>query len=201
MGKKSFEKVEKIFHQKKGFLRTSQAQDLGITRPMLASMCKAGLLVKESRGLYRLADLAPISNPDLVQVSLRVPECVICLISALNFHNLTTQIPYKVYIALPRDKKAPRLAYPPLEIVHLSKEIYQAGIEEHILDNVLIRIFSREKTVADCFKFRNKIGEDIALEALKDYLRQPERNLDLLQYYAHIDRVEKTIIPYIKAAL
>ena len=177
MTRKSFEVAEKIFREHNGMLRTGQAKKLGIHEPTLIQMCAEGLLVKESRGLYRLAELPPLSNPDLVQVALRAPEAVISLISALSFHDLTTQIPYKIYIALPRDIKAPRIEYPPLDIIYLSEKQYLAGIEKHILDGFQVRIYSREKTVCDCFKFRRKIGLDIALEALKDYLRQPHRNV------------------------
>lgn len=164
-------------------------------------MLDTGLLVREARGIYRLADLPPLSSPDLVQVSLRMPAGIIFLISALEFHKLTTQIPYKVYIALPIGVKKPRFDYPPLEIFWLAPKTYSSGVEEHILDGVPVRVFSREKTVADCFKFRNKIGADIALEALKDYLRQPGRSIKELLGCARIDRVEKIILPYLQASL
>jgi predicted transcriptional regulator of viral defense system len=161
---------------------------------------EAGLVVQEARGLYRLAETPPPGNPDLIQVALRVPNAIVCLISALHFHDLTTQIPYRVYIALPRTHKAtPRIEYPPLDIVWLSEVPYQAGIEEHELDRVLVRIYSREKTIADCFKFRNKIGEDIALEALQDYMGRPDRNLQRVLEYARIDRVERVMRPYLEA--
>jgi predicted transcriptional regulator of viral defense system len=201
MTRKTFEVAEKIFRENNGMLRTGHAKKLGIHEPVLIQMCEEGLLVKESRGLYRLADLPSMSNPDLVQVAIRVPDSVISLISALNFHQLTTQIPYKIYIALPREMKAPRIEYPPLDVIYLSEKQYQAGIEEHILDGFIVRIYSREKTVADCFKFRKKIGLDIAVEALKDYLRQPVRNIDAILNYARIDRVEKFMRPYLQAAI
>ena len=201
MTRKTFETAEKIFKKNNGILRTGKAKKLGINEVILLQMCDEGLLVKEARGLYRLADLPPLSNPDLVQVAMRVPSSVICLISALAFYQLTTQIPYKVYIALPREVKAPRIEYPPLDIVYLSKKPYSAGIEKHILDEVKVRIYSREKTIADCFKFRNKTGLDIALEALKDYLRQPNRDIQGILNYARINRVEKIIRPYLQAAL
>jgi predicted transcriptional regulator of viral defense system len=201
MTRKSFVTAEKIFRENNGILRTGQAKKLGIDEPILVQMCEGGLLVKEARGLYRLADLPPLSNPDLVQITIRVPNSVMCLISALNYHQLTTQIPYKVYIALPRETKAPRIEYPPLDIIYLSNKPYFAGIEEHILDGVQVHIYSREKTIADCFKFRNKIGLDIALEALKDYLRQPDRNLGELLRCAQVNRVDKIMQPYLKGAL
>jgi predicted transcriptional regulator of viral defense system len=201
MAKKTFVKAEKIFRNHNGILRTGQAKKLGIDQPILIQMWEEGLLIKEARGLYRLADLPPLSNPDFVQVALRVPDSIICLISALNFHQLTTQIPYRVYIALPQKVKPPRLDYPPLDIVYLTPKPYVAGIVEHTLDGVPVRIYSREKTVADCFKFRNKIGLDIALEALKDYLRQPGRDIPEVLEFARINRVEKIIRPYLQGAL
>ena len=201
MMRKTFVNADKIFRKNNGILRTSQAKKLGIDQPILVQMCEEGLLVKEGRGLYRLADLPPLSDPDIVQIAIRVPDSVICLISALNFHQLTTQIPYRIYIALPQKIKTPRIDYPPLDIVYLSKKPYFAGIEEHIRDGVSVRIYSREKTVADCFKFRNKIGLDIAVEALKDYLRQPNRNIEEILKCARINRVENIIRPYLQAAL
>lgn len=197
----TFSRALDIFRKNNGILRTGQAVKLGINQATLRQMYQEGFLIKESYGLYRLADLPPLSNPDLVKVALRVPESVFCLISALNFHNLTTQVPYRVYIALPQNTKAPRLDYPPLDIVYLSLLPYTTGIEEHNLDGAVVRIYNREKTIADCFKFRNKIGQDIALEALQDYLRLPDRQLNLLLEYASIDRVKNVMRPYLEASL
>jgi predicted transcriptional regulator of viral defense system len=193
--------AEEIFQRHNGILRTRQALELGINRPTLSRMVKAGILVRESRGLYRLTAQQPLSNPDLTMVALRVPSAVFCLISALNYHNLTTQIPYQVYIALPRDTKAPKLDYPPINITYFSEAPYSAGIEEHTLDGISVRIYCREKTIADCFKFRNKIGQDVAIEALKDYLHQAGRDVHKLLEYAAIDRVSKIILPYLKGSL
>ncbi len=132
---------------------------------------------------------------------MRVPAGVVCLISALAFHNLTTQIPHKVYMALPTDVKKPRIDYPPIEVIWLAEKTYFSGMEEHTIEGVKVRIYNREKTVADCFRFRNKIGQDIALEALKDYLRRPDRNIEHLLNYARINRVHNVMMPYLKAAL
>jgi predicted transcriptional regulator of viral defense system len=189
------------FQAHHGLLRTAQAKQLGIAETTLARMLADGYLVKESRGLYRLASAPPLSNPDLVQVAARVPAAVVTLISALSFHDLTTQIPHWVYIALPKAIKRPRLDYPPLAVVWLTDKAYQAGVEEHLLDGVPVRIYSPEKTIADCFKFRNKVGEDVALEALRDYLRRPGANIEELLSCARIDRVEKIMTPFIRASL
>lgn len=199
--RKSFAIAKTIFEAHKGILKASQAKQLGIDQKKLSQMLEIGILVREVRGIYRLADLPPLSNPDLIQVSMRVPNGIIFLISALNFYGLTTQIPYKVYMALPIGTKKPWLDYPPLEVYWLSQKTYSSGIEEHIIDGIPVHIYCREKTVADCFKFRNKIGSDIAIEALKDYLHQPGQDINTLMRYARIDRVEKILLPYLKAAL
>ena len=180
-------------------MRASQAQKAGIDLKTLQEMVDEGILKREGRGIYRLSDLPPLSNPDLVQIAIRVPNCVICLISALSFHALTTQTPYKIYIAIHRNSYRPRIDYPPIDVVRLGKKSYSSGIEKHIIDGVDVNIYSKEKTIADCFKFRNKIGQDIALEALKDYLGESTRDIEKLLHYARIDRVENVIKPYIEA--
>jgi predicted transcriptional regulator of viral defense system len=190
---------KKIFAKHKGILRASTAIELGVPKHVLYEMVKKGELVRESQGIYRLRESDPSGNPDLVHLSLRVPRAVFCLISALYFHELTTQIPHQVYFALPRDVKTPKIEYPPIRVFHFSQEPYQAGIEEHEIDGVKVKIYSREKTITDCFKFREKIGMDIALEALRDYLKQPRPNVSLLMKYAKVNRVEKGLRPYLEA--
>jgi len=194
-------KYKKIFSNHKGILRASTAIELGVPKHVLYEMVKTGELVREAQGIYRLSESDPLGNPDLVNISLRVPYAVFCLISALYFHELTTQIPHQVYFALPRDVKTPKIQYPPISVFHFSEEPYQAGIVEHELDGVKVKIYDREKTVADCFKFRQKVGMDVALEALKDYLSQPRPNVSLLLKYARVNRVEKIMRPYLEALI
>jgi predicted transcriptional regulator of viral defense system len=196
----SIEKAMNLFRQHNNALQTSQAIRLGIAPRTLYALRDAGKIVELTRGVYRLADAPPLSHADLMQVALRVPKGVICLISALSFHNLTTQIPHQVYVALPLDAEKPRLVYPPVRLFWLSLPAYSAGIEEHLLDGVTVRVYNREKTIADCFKYRNKIGLDVALEALKEGLGQG-CNLETLMEFARIDRVEKTMRPYLEALL
>jgi predicted transcriptional regulator of viral defense system len=172
----------------------------GIAPRTLYALRDSGILVRLDRGLFRLADAPPFTHPDLVQVALAIPKGVICLISALAFHNLTTQIPHQVYLALPVSAEKPRLSYPPLRLVWLSPASYAAGIQRVQLDRVSVRIYGREKTIADCFKFRNKIGLDLAREALREGLRQgckPDRLLE----FARIDRVDKIMRPFLEALL
>jgi predicted transcriptional regulator of viral defense system len=194
-------KYRKIFANNKGILRASKAIELGVPKHNLYEMVRTGELVREAQGIYRLSESDPLGNPDLVNLSLRVPKAVFCLISALYFHELTTQIPHLVYFALPRDVKTPKISYPPIRVFHFSEKSYLAGIVEHELDGVKVKIYDREKTVADCFKFREKVGMDVALESIKDYLRQPKVNVSLLMKYARINRVEKIMRPYLEALL
>ena len=197
--KTRIKEAEKIFKRNHGILKNAQAKRLGIHPEVLRQMVDSGLLTKVSRGIYRLTDLPPLGEPDLTKVSLRVPKGVFCLITALNFHKLSSQIPYRVYIALPTEVKAPTFEYPPLVIIWLSPKSYNAGIDEHELDGVTVRIYCKEKTIADCFKFRNKVGKDVAIEALKDYLNSEDRQVEKLLEYARINRVEKIMRSYIEA--
>jgi predicted transcriptional regulator of viral defense system len=199
--RKSFERAREIFLRHNGILKLSQAKKQGIDQKTLHEMLAEGLLVKETRGVFRLSDFPPLSNPDVIQVSIRVPSAVICLISALAFYNLTTQIPNRVYIALPRRTQKPRVEYPPIAVVWLSDKPYSFGIEKHEIDKVLVPIYSREKTVADCLKFRDKIGLNIALESLKFYLREPSPDIEKLLLSARVDRVETLMRHYVEAAL
>ena len=198
---KSIERATTIFRTHNGYLRTSEATRLGIAPRTLYAMRDRSLLEQVSRGIYRLAELPELANPDLVEVALRIPKGVICLISALAFHNLTTQIPHQISLALPQHSAKPRLDYPPLRLFWLSPPSYEAGIEEHLLDNVPVRIYSVEKTIADCFKFRHQIGQNVALEALKDYFISRRFQIELLLNYARINRVERIMRPYMEALI
>lgn len=190
-----------IFKKQEGILRAAEAIRLGVPEHVIYEMVKQGELVRDARGIYRLAESEMPGNPDLVQVSLLVPKAVICLISALYFYELTTQIPHNVYVALPQNTTKPRVKYPPLEVFWVNNSLHSVGVDVHVLDGVKVKIYNREKTVADCFKFRNRVGEDVALEALKDYIRQPNMDVHTLLEYAKVNRVEKLMIPYLKSLL
>jgi len=182
-------------------LRTAQALRAGIHPSTLYAMRDSGMLEVVSRGVYRLADSSPLGNPDLVTVATRVPSGVICLISALAFHDLTTQIPHEVHVALPRGAEEPRLDHPPIKTYRFTGEAFTEGVEIHELDGVGVRIYSPEKTLADCFKFRNKIGLDTAVEAIRFYRERRSVKVDDLMRYASICRVKKVIRPYLEAIL
>ena len=197
----SFEKAIRVFRRHGGVLRTSEAIRHGIHPRTLYAMRDAGVLERLSRGLYRLADLPPLSNPDLVAVARRAPTGVICLISALAYHELTTQIPHEVYVALPRGAEPPRLDHPPVRIFWFTGEAFAEGIDTYEVDGVSVRIYGAEKTLADCFKYRNKIGLDTTVEALKRFVTSRRVNVDELMAYARICRVEKVMRPYLEALL
>jgi len=195
------EAARKAFRDGGGVLKTGEALGAGIHPRTLYEMERRGILERLARGLYRLADLPPLGNPDLVSVGLKVPNGVICLISALAYHEITTQIPHEVYVALSRGAEPPRLGHPPIRIFWFTGEAFTQGIENHELDGIQVRIYSPEKTIADCFKYRNKIGLDTAIEALKLYRGRKRFKTDVLMRFARVCRVEKVMRPYLEALL
>ena len=197
----AFAQAASVFRERGGVLRTMEAVRLGVHPRTLYAMRDAGVLERLGRGVYRLADLPPFGNPDLVTVALRIPEGVLCLISALAFHEITTQIPHEVYLALKRGAEPPRLKYPPVHVFWFTGRAFTAGIETHHLDGINVRVYGAAKTVADCFKYRNKLGIDTALEALKLFLRDRKGSPDELMSFARVCRVEKVMRPYIEALL
>jgi predicted transcriptional regulator of viral defense system len=193
------ERALALFAGHGGMLRTSEALALGVHPRTLYQLRDQGRILQLARGLYRLADLPALEEPDLVAVARRLPEAVICLISALALHGLTTQIPHEVCVALPRGVRTPRLVYPPVRVFRMSGACLQQGIETHAFDGVAVRVFGAAKTVVDCFKFRNKIGLDVAVEALRAALAQPDVTPAGLMHYAAACRVETVIRPYLEA--
>ena len=189
-----------IFRESGGQLRMSEAIERGISRYMLYSLRDKGVIEPISRGIYRLVDLPPISNPDLVAIALRYPNAVVCLVSALSFHGITTQIPHEVSLAIPRDTRSPSTGYPPLQVHQFTEEAYKAGIEVHKIDGAKVQVYSPEKTLADCFKFRNKIGMDVVLEALKLYRIRMKFDSKKILQCARICRVEQIMRPYLEAS-
>ncbi|MBW2575403.1 MAG: type IV toxin-antitoxin system AbiEi family antitoxin domain-containing protein [Deltaproteobacteria bacterium] len=196
-----FDRAVDIFKKHGGILRTAQALRAGIHPGTLYAMRDSGALEAISRGVYRLANSPPLGNPDLVTVTIRVPGGVICLISALAFYELTTQIPHEVHVALLRGAEEPRLDHPPIKTYRFTGEAFTEGVEAHELDGVSVRIYSPEKTLADCFKFRNQVGLDTVMEAVRFYRERRSIKVDDLMRYAGICRVKKIIRPYLEAIL
>lgn len=190
----------KILRDRGGTLRTKEILSAGIHPRTLYAMRDAGELEALGRGLFRLSDLPPLGEPDLITVAKRIPQAVLCLISALAFHHLTTQVPHRVQIALPRSARHPRLRYPPIEVFRFS-EAFDSGIEIHSLDRVNVRVYSAEKSLADAFKYRNKIGTDVAVEALRAYLSRRKPRLEQILNHARASRVERVMRPYLEAVM
>ncbi len=198
---RAVKRVKELFYARSGTFRVSEAMKAGFHPRTIYNMRDKGLIVRLSRGMYRFADLPAMGNPDLVTIAMKIPKGVICLISALSYHEITMEIPHEVYLALPRGTEPPRLDYPPLRVFWFGRSAFEEGIEQHYIDGVLMRVYSPEKTLADCFKYRNKIGIDVALKALKSYRRRKRINVDELMHYAKVCRVERIMRPYVEATL
>ena len=195
-------KARRVFTEHSGMLRTGKAIRLGIHPRTLYALRDAGEIEQVGRGLYRLSTAPPLSNPDLVPIAMRIPRAVVCLISALSHHGLTTQIPHVIDIALPSHANVPRVDGVPLRVFWYPDSSFRAGVETVRIDAVSVRLYSPEKTIADCFKYRNKIGLDVALEALRAYReRTPKPKRAALINFAQINRVQKVMRPYLEATL
>jgi predicted transcriptional regulator of viral defense system len=182
-----------------GIVRPADLKKLGISRSFLYSMAQKGLVERCGRGIYVARNHPLTAEHALAQVAKRVPKGVLCLLTALVFHRLTTQSPAEVWIALPEKARKPRLDYPRLRIVRFSRAALTEGVETHLVEGVNVRVYSAAKTVADCFKFRNKIGIDIAVEALKDFSRMHRGGANELARFARICRVTRVMQPYLDA--
>ena len=187
-----------LFKEHGGIMRTSEALNKGIHSRTLYWMHNHDYLKMLERGVYQIEGKEPLSNPDLALVGTKVSEAKICLISALDFHELTSEIPHKVHIALPRRHWKPKLDYPPIQVYWFSGRSLTEGIENHKIDGVKIQIYNPAKTIADSFKFRNRIGMEIALEALKNGLKKGKATYSDILKYADICRVENVIRPYLE---
>jgi predicted transcriptional regulator of viral defense system len=182
-----------------GVLRPRDLDAHGIPRIYLGRLCERGLLDRVGRGLYVLPDADVSEHHTLAEAGKRVPHGVVCLLSALRFHGLTTQSPSEVWLAIESKAWRPQVDHPPLRFVRFSERTLEAGVEEHSIEGVLVRIYNPAKTVADCFKYRNKIGLDVALEALRDCRRLRKCSNDELWHYAKICRVANVMRPYMEA--
>ncbi len=198
----TFAAARSAFQRHHGMLRTHEALRLGIHPRTLYALRDSGELVSVSRGLYRLASAPALAHPDWTTVALRVPNAVICLISALAYRQLTTQVPHHIDIALPSHSQIPKVDRVPLRVFWYPERAHQLGIDTINLDQVQVRIYSAEKTIVDCFKYRNKIGLDVAIEALRNY-KQKVRKLPVKKFieYARISRVENVMRPYLETVL
>jgi predicted transcriptional regulator of viral defense system len=182
--------------------RVFRSQDLeheGISRAQIKRLHDRGLVERIGRGLYRVPGSEVTEHQTLVEACKRVPQGVICLLSALRFHGLTTQSPFEVWLALDRKAWLPRVESPPLHVVRFSGQALTSGIESRLIQGSEVRVYEPAKTVADCFKYRNKIGLDVAIEALRDCVEQRRCSFDDLWTYAKVCRVSNVMRPYLES--
>ncbi len=182
-----------------GVLRARALVQSGLSRQRIKDLTDAGKLLHLGRGLYSLPDSPVTENHDLAQIAARVPQGVVCLASALQFHGLTTASPWRIHLMLPRGARPPRIESPPLVLTFAGGEAYHAGVEEFTIEGVSVKVTSVAKTIADCFKYRGKIGLDVALEALKQALEERRTTRAEIRKYARVCRVENVMRPYMEA--
>lgn len=182
-----------------GLARPMELEARGVSRAQLYRLVGEGLVDRQARGVYTLARHTPTAQHTLAQVAKRVPTGVFCLLTALRFHDLTTESPAEVWIALPEKARKPRLDYPRLRVARFSGQALTEGIETHRVEGVEIRVYSAAKTVADCFKYRHKVGIDVAVEALRDFTRRHRDGATDLARFARICRVTRVMQPYLDA--
>ena len=187
--------------KKHGIVRPRDLRDLGILPEDMRRLCQKGLLVRVSRGLYELPDGEPDPNQSLIEVCKQAPKGVICLLSALRFHGIGTQLPHEVWLAIPAKAARPRIKKPKVRIVYLSGRMFSEGIEEYKRPGGKIRVYGVVKTIVDCFRFRNQIGTDIAVEALRDALRNRKATIAQLSDMAKTCRAETVMRPYLEAMI
>ncbi|MEZ4552209.1 MAG: AbiEi antitoxin N-terminal domain-containing protein [Desulfobacterales bacterium] len=187
--------------KRKGMIRAKDLEAIGISRNYLYGLCHEGILKKNARGIYTLPNAPVTEHSSLAEIAKRFPHAVVCLLSALAFYEITTQVPHEVWLAVPRGSWKPNIDYPRLSLTYVTGDAYSFGIQEHNINGVMIKIYSPAKTVADCFKFRNKVGLDVAIEALREVWRSRKASVDELLEAARIDRVSKVMRPYLEATV
>lgn len=185
--------------KEQSFFRARDICNLGIASRYLSELVSEGTLMRSGRGVYFLSDNDLTEHHNLVEIAYRVPHAVIALVSALRFHNLTTQNPREIWIAINRGQRKPSIGYPPLQVFYYSEESFYEGIEEHKIEGEVVKVYSVEKTLADCFKFRSKIGLDVAIEALSDARKSKKLNYDKLYQFAEQNRIFNILRPYVEA--
>ena len=184
---------------RQGLICPRELAVLGLPRVALTRLVRQGLLTRVGRGLYARPDRTVSEHGTLAEIARKHPQTIVCLLSALRVHDLTTQSPFEVWLAIPNKARAPKMEYPPLRIVRFSGASLTEGIEEHQIDGVTVRVTNVARTVADCFKFRNKIGLDVAMEALQESWRAKRVSMDELWRYATLCRVANVMRPYMES--
>lgn len=197
----SRERALTLLRRQGPLMRLSEFVGAGVHRDTLRDLRASGAIEQVSRGLYRLSSAPPLAEPDLVVVSRLVPGAVVCLVSALSLHELTTQIPHGVDIALARGRRRPRIEFPPIQVYWWSSAALEQGIETRSFSGVDVRVTTPERSVADAFRYRNQLGLDLAIEALRAWRERRGSKPERLLEAARVVRVEKVLLPYLQAVL
>lgn len=195
-----YERASRVLKEH-GVARSRDLETVGLTRSQIKRLVDEGRIERIARGLYRDPDHAPSQHEQLAEVARRVPGGIVCLLSALRFHELTTQNPYEVWLAIDQKAWRPAFNYPPIRLMYMSGQALTSYVREHDVHGTRVRVFDPAKTVADCFKFRNKIGVEVAVEALREYRRSRPGELEEVWRAAEVDRVTRVIQPYLDATL
>lgn len=182
-------------------LRARDLAEHGLPTMALSRLVATGRLERVARGIYSLPGIPLSEHRSLAEVALRVPQGIVCLLSALRVHDIGTQAPFEVWIAIPSNSPTPQLDQPALRAIRMSGRALSEGVESTQIDGVNVRVFNAAKTIADCFKFRNKIGLDVALEALREGWTQRKVTVDALWHYATINRVSNVMRPYLESVI
>ena len=193
--------VKEIFKKHSGYAYLKDLKKQGIHTDTIRKLLVRGEIEKIKSGLYRLSDFAMMSHQGFVDVCMAIPKAVVCLHSALSYYELTTIVPEVIMVAVPRETKAPHLEYPPVKVFYFSQTNYETGIKKVHTKNGDFRIYEIEKTIVDCFRYRNKLGEDVAIEGLRNYLKLKDANINRLFLRAREGRMYRIIKPYVEALM
>lgn len=198
---KGKEKLLEFAKERKIFRARDVENDLGISRNYIRRLVDEGTLIKVSRGIYSLADHSFPETQSLLEVAVKAPKAVVCLLSALQFHDLTTQNPFEVWIAVERNTRIPKIDSVMTRIFRFAPKVYQPGIETHLTDGVELKVYSAAKTVADCFRYEKTVGLDVAIEALRDTWQKRKATMDELYHFAEVRNVKSKMIPYLNSLI
>ncbi len=193
--------VIQYFKRNYGYAYLKDLKKEGVHTDTVRKLLKDGIIEKVKPGVYKLTDLPMLSNQSMIDICMAMPKAVVCLHSALSYYGLTTTLPSLVLVAISRDSKPVKIAYPPVEVFYFSRQNYRTEIDEIHEKTGKFKIYNIEKTIIDCFRYRNKLGEDTALEGLRNYLKGENSNINKLLKYAKIGRMTNIIKPYIEAML
>ena len=193
------EQLIEFANKQKIFRAREVEQQLGVSRVYIQRLVEEGVLVKIERGLYGIAGNDFAETQSLIEVAVKVPKAVVCLLSALQFHELTTQNPFEVWIAVDRETRIPKIESVMTKVFRFAPKMYEAGIEKRLIDGIELKVYSPAKTVADCFRYEKKVGLDIAIEALRDTWRKKKATMDELYHFAEVRNVKSKMLPYLNS--